>query len=252
MTSTDLATASLPDRLAYADALAKASLLPAQFRNKPADVLLAMEWGAALGMSGMQAINSIHVINGKPALSANALAALVRQRGHRMRVTGDEQSATASIWRRDDPEFEYKVTWTIGMAKSAGLLGGKDNWDKYPSAMLKARAQTAVVRDACPELIIGLPGDDTDDGDDTPTWATPVQATAERITVDTATGEIFDAPADPQFLDLDAIGADIEHADMDWLRHAWTRHQSHPDWPEIAQMIAARKSQLEASEGAEQ
>jgi hypothetical protein len=251
MTSTDLATASLPDRLAYASALAKASLLPEQFRGKPADVLLAMEWGAALGMSGMQAINSIHVINGKPGLSANALAALVRQRGHRMRVIGDEQSATASIWRRDDPEFEYSVTWTVDMARKAGLIGGKgkENWDKHPMAMLKARAQTAVVRDACPELIIGLPGDDTDDGDDAPTWATPVQATAERITVDTATGEIFDAPADPQFLDLDAIGADIEHADMDGLRDAWTRHQSHPDWPEIAQMITARKAQLEADPG---
>jgi hypothetical protein len=243
---------SLDDRLRYAEALSQASMLPPHFRGKPADVLLAMEWGAALGMAPMQAINSIHVINSKPGLSANALAALVRREGHRMRVTGDDKTATASIWRRDDPDFEYRVTWTMDMAKRAGLLTGKDNWDKYPGAMLKARAQTAVVRDACPELIIGLPGDDTDDGDDAPTWATPVQATAERITVDTATGEIFDAPADPQFLDLDAIGADIEHADMGGLRDAWTRHQSHPDWPEIAQMITARKAQLEASEGAEQ
>ena len=254
MTSTDLATATLPDRLAYADALSKASLLPEQFRGKPADVLLAMEWGAALGMSGMQAINSIHVINGKPGLSANALAALVRQRGHRMRVIGDSQSATASIWRKDDPEFEYSVTWTLDMARKAGLLGGKgkENWDKHTMAMLKARAQTAVVRDACPELIIGLPGDDTDDGDDTPTWATPVQAAAVRVTVDTATGEIFDEPTAPQFLDLGAIAADIEHATMAGLREAWTRHQSHPDWPEIAPLIADRKAQLEAAAGADQ
>lgn len=179
MTATDLvATAPLPDRLRYAEALSKASLLPAAFKGKPADVLLAMEWGAALGMAPMQAINSIHVINGKPGLSANALAALVRREGHRMRVTGDDTTATASIWRRDDQDFEYRVTWTIDMAKRAGLLTGKDNWEKYPAAMLKARAQTAVVRDACPELIIGLPGDDDTDQADWPTTTTVEQPPA--------------------------------------------------------------------------
>lgn len=140
MTSTELAAAApLTDRLKYAEALSGARLLPEHFRGKPADVLLAMEWGATLGMTPMQAINSIHVINGKPGLSANALAALVRRDGHRMRVVGDDKTATASIWRRDDPDFEYRVTWTIDMAKRAGLLTGKDNWSKYPAAVVKAR-----------------------------------------------------------------------------------------------------------------
>ena len=247
MTTTDLvSTAPLPDRLAYAEALSKADLLPKQFAGKPADVLLAMEWGAALGMTPMQAINSIHVINGKPGLSANALAALVRRQGHRMRVVGDEKEATASIWRRDDPEFEYRATWTLDMAKKAGLITGKDNWTKYPGAMLKARAQTAVVRDACPELIIGLPGDDDIDG---PDWSTPVQpaTTVERLddtsTVDTATGEIVDqAPAD-----LDAIAMRIAAADLDGLRQVWTTWHKDPAFPQIEPMIADRKAQLEAA-----
>ena len=200
MMTTDLERSSLPDRLAYAQALSGAKLLPEQFRGKPSDVLLAMEWGAALGMAPMQAINSIHIINGKPGLSANALAALVRREGHRMRVTGDDKHAAASIWRKDDPEFEYTVTWTMDMAKRAGLLTGKDNWSKYPGAMLKARAQTAVVRDACPELIIGLPGDDDTDG---PDWHTPITTTT-TVTVDQVPVE--DLPA------TDAEYAAIVHA----------------------------------------
>lgn len=240
MTSTELAAAApLTDRLKYAEALSGARLLPEQFRGKPADVLLAMEWGAALGMAPMQAINSIHVINGKPGLSANALAALVRRDGHRMRVVGDDTTATASIWRRDDPDFEYRVTWTIDMAKRAGLLTGKDNWAKYPGAMLKARAQTAVVRDACPELIIGLPGDDDAD---TPDWSTPVHATVERIDdtdVDTATGEIIDTP-----IDLDALAQRIAGADIDELRALWRQHHGDPAWPDIEPLIAERNAQL--------
>lgn len=211
MMTTELETSSLPDRLAYAQALSGAKLLPEQFRGKPSDVLLAMEWGAALGMAPMQAINSIHVINGKPGLSANALAALVRREGHRMRVVGDDKTATASIWRKDDPEFEYQVTWTLDMAKRAGLLTGKDNWSKYPGAMLKARAQTAVVRDACPELIIGLPGDDDTDQ---PDWHTP--ATTTTVTVDQGEPEPAAAMAsdsDYQAIAAKAAGLGIEGPD---------------------------------------
>ncbi len=213
MTSTDLALtgASLADRLAYAEALSKASLLPAQFRGKPADVLLAMEWGAGLGLTPMAAINSIHVIDGKPGLSAIALAKLVRDGGHRMRVTGDDKSATASIWRKDDPEFEYRVTWTIDMAKQAGLINDKKpNWVKYPGAMLKARAQTSVVKDACPELILGMPADDDTEQ---PDWHTPATTTVTVDQVKPEPAETMASDGDYQAIAAKAAGLGIEGPD---------------------------------------
>lgn len=229
MTAAELATqGSLADRMRYAEALSGASLLPANFQGKPADVLLAMEWGSALGMTPMQAINSIHVINGRPGLSANALAALVRREGHRMRVVGDGTTATASIWRKDDPDFEYRVTWTIDMAKTAGLLGGKgkDNWTHYPAAMLKARAQTAVVRDDTP-----LPAHNPD------------------------TGEIIDADVvnmtpEDEAETLDRLTPQIATADLDTLRDIWKSWHETASWPHIEPLIADRKAQLDATQEA--
>lgn len=259
MTAAELATqGSLADRMRYAEALSGASLLPTNFQGKPADVLLAMEWGSALGMTPMQAINSIHVINGRPGLSANALAALVRREGHRMRVVGDDTAATASIWRKDDPDFEYRVTWTIDMAKTAGLLGGKgkDNWTHYPAAMLKARAQTAVVRDACPELIIGLPGDD-DPADGAPDWTTTVvRDDAPLPPHDPDTGEIIDVEVvdmtpEEEAETLDRLTPQIATADLDTLRDIWKHWHETASWPHIEPLINDRKAQLDAEQEAD-
>ena len=108
-----------------------------------------------------------------------------------------------------------------------------------------------VVRDACPELIIGLPGDD----DTTPTtWDTtpapaPATVTVTRdqpddTTVDVTTGEILDKEED-----LDSIAAQVATADLDQLRQLWTTHHKHQLWTDIEPLIADRKQQLEAAEG---
>ncbi|MFE5582505.1 hypothetical protein [Kitasatospora sp. NPDC056531] len=164
--STDIVRAtpatSLPDMVRYAEHLANANLLPSQYRKQPANVLYAMEYGRTLGITPLAAITGIHVIEGKPSASAALIGALVRQAGHKLRVTGNSQSATAQIIRSDDPDFTYEVTWELRRnergnpsAEDAGLLG-KDVWKKYAAAMLKARAISQVARDACEEVLFGL------------------------------------------------------------------------------------------------
>lgn len=145
----------------YATWLAKADLLPVAYRGKPANVLLAIEYGEALGIAPMTAINMIHVIEGKPTISAGLMASLVRNAGHRLRVetdaTTDPQnpSATATLIRRDDPEFTFTATWDYKRAIEAGL-GKKSNWQNYKINMCKARAISEVCRDACPEVLAGI------------------------------------------------------------------------------------------------
>lgn len=151
----DLIPAAGPDRMRYAQALAEASILPAAYRRQPANVLLAMELGAALRIPPIQAITGIHVIDGKPTASADLIAALVRRAGHRLRVTGDDKTATATIIRADDPEFEYTATWTLDRASRAGLTG-KGVWKTYPAAMLRARAITEVARAGAGEALYGV------------------------------------------------------------------------------------------------
>ncbi|MGW1533926.1 hypothetical protein [Streptomyces aureus] len=154
--------ASLPDMVRYAEQLSNANLLPGQYRRQPANVLYAMEYGRTLGITPIAAITGIHVIEGKPSASAALISGLVRQAGHKLRVTGNGQSATAQIIRSDDPEFTYSVTWELRRnangnpsAEEAGLLN-KDVWKKYAASMLKARAISQVARDACEEVLFGL------------------------------------------------------------------------------------------------
>jgi hypothetical protein len=145
----------LAGMVAYSKLLATSNLLPAAFRDKPANVLWAVEYGRALGLSPMTALVGIHVIEGKPSASSALIGALVRRAGHRLRITGDAKTATATVWRADDPEFPFSFTFTWDDAVKAKLTG-KSVWQQYPAAMLKARATTAVCRDACPEALYGL------------------------------------------------------------------------------------------------
>ena len=145
----------MPAKIQYAKLLAESGLLPASYRKQPANILYAVEYGELLGLPAMAAITGIHVIDGKPSVSAGLISALVRRAGHRLRVTGDDTSATCQITRADDPGFTYSVTWDMDRAKAAGLLG-KTNWRTYPQAMLKARAVSEAARDACQEVLLGI------------------------------------------------------------------------------------------------
>jgi hypothetical protein len=148
-----------PDVLAakvnYAERLAHAGLLPKAYQRQPANILLMLEQAQALGISLPAALNGVHVIDGKPTISAGLMSALVRRAGHKLRVTGDDTQAVAEIVRADDPDFTFRSVWTLDRAKKAGLAG-KGSWGKYPAAMLKARAISEVCRDACEEALSGV------------------------------------------------------------------------------------------------
>ena len=145
------------DRVDWAEKIARSNLLPRQYQNNPANVLLALEYGNALGISPVVAMQQIHVIEGKPTASAQLIGGLVRQAGHKLRVEFNDKTmtATATIIRSDDPDYQFTAVWNLDRAKAANLTG-KGNWKTYPAAMLKARAITEVARDACPEALFGV------------------------------------------------------------------------------------------------
>ncbi|GAA1450368.1 hypothetical protein ACFP47_10335 [Nesterenkonia lacusekhoensis] len=146
---------SLTDKITYAEHLAQSGLLPKSYQRQPANVLLAMEYGDALGIHQMVAINEINVISGKPAMSASLMQSLARSAGHKVRVTGDAERAVCSIIRKDDPDYEHTSEWTKQKAIDSGLWG-KGHWAKDPALMLKWRAIAECVRLACSEVLGGL------------------------------------------------------------------------------------------------
>lgn len=166
---------SLSERQQYALALARsAELLPKNYwdnpkpnpeggpmipaQPNPGKVLYMTETAAMLGIHPMAGLTSIHIIEGKPSLSAGLWASLAREAGHRVRVWAEGEGETlkgiCTITRADDPDFEYRVEWTVADMRTAGLEN-KDNWKKYRRSMLKSRATTECVREACPEVAMG-------------------------------------------------------------------------------------------------
>lgn len=183
--ATRVATSSeitLRDQMAFAKAASGASIIPEDYRGKPANVLIAVGFGQSMGLSPAESLYRINVIKGKPTMSAELIAAQVRKAGHKLRLEKDAQSmsVTCTIVRSDDPKFPIKVTRDKAWAHDMGL-DSKDNYKKQPLTMLTWRAITACAREACPEALYGVAYTPDEMHDmDVPT-ETPVEPTVEEV-----------------------------------------------------------------------
>jgi hypothetical protein len=166
-----LSASRMVAEIQYARMLAESGLLPKEYRNQPANVLFAVEYGTMLNLPPMAAITGIHIIEGKPTASAGLISGLVRRAGHKLRVGFDAATMTgwASIHRADDPGFEFRSEWNLDRALTAELCTLRDGkpyavdsrgrslpWRKFFPSMTKRRAITEVARDACEEVLFGL------------------------------------------------------------------------------------------------
>ncbi len=152
-----LVPTSFLEAQSMAGALAASDLVPKAYRDKPANVLLAIMSGAELGFGPLASMRAFHVIEGTPRLSARALAALVMKSGlaEYFEPVG-EPTATSATWRtKRVGRGEQTRTWTIEQAQKAGIAG-KDNWRNYPHRMLSARSSKDLADDIYPELTMGL------------------------------------------------------------------------------------------------
>ncbi len=143
--------------------LALSRLLPQALQKSPADVMLIIMAGAELGLGPMQSLRGMHVIQGKPVMSSDLMAALVLSRPevceYLQLVESSATKATYETKRKGAPK-SVTLSFTIEQAKAVGDLLGKDNWRKYPDAMLRARALAAICRAVYPDLCAGVYDED--------------------------------------------------------------------------------------------
>lgn len=149
-------TGQLMEQVQIAKALAPSDIIPQAYRDKPANIVVAIEFGQSMGLSPAESLYRINIIKGKPTMSAELVAAQVRKAGHKLRIAKDKAkvSVTCTIVRADDPKYPFVVTRDAAWAKQMGLTG-KDNYVKQPLTMLTWRAITACAREACPEALFG-------------------------------------------------------------------------------------------------
>jgi hypothetical protein len=130
-----------------AERVAATEMVPKDLRNRPEAVFAVMLYGREIGLAPMNALQSIHFIEGKPAQSADLMRATVRRRGHHIKVVEwTNQLCTLTGTRCDDDE-SLTVTFTMEDAKVA-RVDQKAVWKQHPRRMLLARATS--------ELCVGL------------------------------------------------------------------------------------------------
>ena len=110
--------------------------------------------GAELGLPPFASMSGIHIIQGKPTLGANLIATLVKNDSrYDYRLTQADDKACLIDWYENGTRVGA-AGFSIAEAQTAGLAG-KDNWKKYPSDMLFARAISRGARRFAPGIFGG-------------------------------------------------------------------------------------------------
>jgi len=95
-----------------------------------------------------------HIIQGRPALKADAILARFQSAGGKVEWSEYTDECVAGTFSHP-AGGSLKVDWDMNRAKAAGL-GTKDNWKKYPRQMLRARVISDGVRGVYPAVLQGF------------------------------------------------------------------------------------------------
>lgn len=126
-----------------ATTLAESGFFP-KFKT-PAQSLAVILAGQEIGMPPMKSLRSFHNAEGRISLSSSTMLELFVRRGGQSKWEKSD-NAIAVLWLKSPSGIKHTETWTIEDAKTAGLYPGKDNWKKYPKAMLRARCEAFGLR----------------------------------------------------------------------------------------------------------
>jgi hypothetical protein len=134
-----------------AQSVAKSGMFGAKTTEQAMGLMLIAQ---AEGVHPMRAVQEYHVIQGRPAMKADAMLARFQAAGGRVNwekygdegVTGTFSHAAGG---------SVRIEWTMARAKQAGLAG-KDNWKSYPASMLRSRCISEGVRTVFPGVAVGI------------------------------------------------------------------------------------------------
>lgn len=122
--------------------------------KQQAQAIVKILYGQELGIGPVASMLNVHVIEGKPALGSNLMAAIIKRSG-RYDFTVDRHTTTECVLTFYTGQRKLgQSTFTIDDAKRAGVAG-RQNWTRYPKAMLFARALSMGARMYCADIFLG-------------------------------------------------------------------------------------------------
>jgi len=151
---------SFNELMRFAEIAAGSGMVPKDYAGRPGAILIAVQMGSELGLSPMQAIQNIAVVNGRPSVWGDALLGLVKASPvcddvvETLEGEGDKMTAICVAKRKGKSPVEAR--FSVQDAKDAGLWSKPGPWKQYSKRMLQMRARGFALRDAFPDVLRGL------------------------------------------------------------------------------------------------
>ncbi len=112
--------------------------------------------GRSLGIDMMTALDSMNVIEGKPALAAMTIIGIVLASGKAEYFDLIESTDTSATWetlRKGSRNKPVRMTFAIEDARKAGLTRAGSNWEKRPRNMCRKQAGVELARAVYPDVV---------------------------------------------------------------------------------------------------
>jgi hypothetical protein len=123
------------------------------FKN-PQEAMAIMLLCQAEGLHPAIAMRDFHVIQGRPALKADAMLARFQQAGGTVQWKEYTDEKVTGLFSHPQGG-SLELSWTLRQAKEIGIAN-KDNWKNYPRAMLRARVISEGIRSVFPGCVVGV------------------------------------------------------------------------------------------------
>jgi hypothetical protein len=151
---------SIEELYRFAKFVAASPFAPRGFQS-PEAIVVAIQYGYELGLTPMQSLQNVAVINGKPSIYGDAMLAVVRASGlleyitERFEGAGGMRKAVCVVKRVGAP-LERVTEFGVLDAQRAGLWGKPGPWQQYPDRMMMFRARGFALRDEFGDVLKGL------------------------------------------------------------------------------------------------
>lgn len=186
---------------------ANSELVPQCYQGKPANIIVAWQKGAELGLSPTQALDGIAVINGRASVWGEAATALVLSSGlceqHSLSYHGDGENLTARCTVKRKGMTQEMFEFSVKDAKAANLWG-KNTWKSYPRDMLAWKAKARAYRSMFADCLKGIMINEDMMGNDihgraivTSVQSSPLHEALDGLESSQGDEEIIEQPSDP-------------------------------------------------------
>lgn len=146
-----------------ADAMSRSGMMPRGIQT-PEAVMVAIMAGSEVGFAPFQSVQSIAIINGRPNLWGDAIPALLRSNGFKIREWYENEGeageypnnmvAKCEVTRPDGEVIQGE--FSVADAKEAKLWTKEGPWQTAKKRMMKMRARSYTARDGAADVLRGL------------------------------------------------------------------------------------------------